>query len=269
MTRTRALRPALLLSTALAAGMMTATPARAQNLDPATLPDLQGGVPGGVTIGTSGPANSPTLNIGLSNPSHILQWNSFNIGENATVAFCPSGCATTTAVLNRINDSNPTLIFGNLNAPSNLTVFLINNNGIVFGNGSSVNVGGLIASTANITNDDFNAGLVSGNYAFTGASAGISIGSTANITTTGGPLVLIAASNFVDYNPPGNQDDAEFDGMLGTLNSNGDVAIALASNVTVSMAPGSPLSISLSAGTSFDNPVVVGGTINGKNVYVA
>ena len=61
--------------------------------------------------------------------------------------------------------NDPSAIYGSLNA--NGTVMLVNPNGIVFGAGSRVDVGGLVATTANIRDDDF----MAGRYRFAQASA--------------------------------------------------------------------------------------------------
>ena len=60
--------------------------------------------------------------------------------------------------LNRIFQSDPSRIFGQLNA--NGQVYLLNQNGIVFGQGSQVNVRGLIASSLNIAPDAEQLGLL-------------------------------------------------------------------------------------------------------------
>ncbi|REN05232.1 filamentous hemagglutinin N-terminal domain-containing protein, partial [Mycobacterium tuberculosis] len=54
----------------------------------------------------------------------------------------------------RIDGALRTSLIGNPNLPGG-SVFLINPSGIVFGNGSSVNVGGLVASTLDIANSNF------------------------------------------------------------------------------------------------------------------
>ncbi len=58
--------------------------------------------------------------------------------------------------LNRILDNNPSKIFGGLMA--NGTVFLINPHGIIFGGSQAIDVGSLIASTADV-NDKFMKGF--------------------------------------------------------------------------------------------------------------
>jgi len=55
--------------------------------------------------------------------------------------------------LNRVNDMNPSHIFGSLSANGNLV--LINPNGVFFGAGSRIDVNGLLATTANISNQNF------------------------------------------------------------------------------------------------------------------
>ena len=72
---------------------------------------------------------------------------------------------------------------------ANGQVFLINPNGVLFGSGARVNVGGLVASTLNIRDDDF----LSGNYIFSGN--GGSITNQGQITAApGGYLAFIAPS---------------------------------------------------------------------------
>lgn len=82
-------------------------------------------------------------NIDQTSKNVILNWREFNIGADSTVNFNqPSANAS---ALNRIFQNDPSRIFGALNA--NGQVYLINQNGIIFGNGSQVNVHALIAST--------------------------------------------------------------------------------------------------------------------------
>jgi filamentous hemagglutinin len=89
--------------------------------------------------GTKGTVNQTSTNA-------ILNWQSFNIAAGYTMQFVQP--STSSIALNEIYDANPTQIFGSLDA--NGHVFLINQNGIVFGAGAQVNVGGLIASTMNV-----------------------------------------------------------------------------------------------------------------------
>jgi len=81
-----------------------------------------------------------TTTINQSSQNLSLNWQRFNVGSNETVNFVqPSASAI---AVNRILDTNGSQILGHLNA--NGQVWLINPNGILFGQGAQVNVGGLV-----------------------------------------------------------------------------------------------------------------------------
>jgi filamentous hemagglutinin family protein len=75
-----------------------------------------------------------------------LSWTSFNIAAQETVDFIQP--SANSVAINRILGNSATSIFGHLNA--NGQVFLINPNGILFGPGADVDVGGLVASTLDL-----------------------------------------------------------------------------------------------------------------------
>ncbi len=79
-----------------------------------------------------------------------LNWSSFNIGESNTVQFYQPGAEA--IAINKIFDNDPSKIYGNLIANGN--VYLINANGMLFGENSRVNVRSLIASTLDIQRDE-------------------------------------------------------------------------------------------------------------------
>jgi filamentous hemagglutinin family protein len=114
--------------------------------NPNELPDLQEIQQGISGINTSG----NMMEINQDRNKAIIEWNTFNIGEDATVQFNqPTGGEA----LNRIHDLNPSKIYGTLRADG--SVFLINQNGVVFGPNSQTDVGALVASSLNISNDTF------------------------------------------------------------------------------------------------------------------
>jgi filamentous hemagglutinin family protein len=81
-----------------------------------------------------------------------VNWASFNVAPQEAVNFVqPSAAAI---AVNRIFDTNGSQILGQLNA--NGQVYLINPNGIVFGQGAQVNVGGLVASTLDLDDASLN-----------------------------------------------------------------------------------------------------------------
>ncbi len=96
-----------------------------------------------------------TLNIDQTSSRAAIDWQTFNIGSAATVNFKQPGSSS--AILNRVLDSNPSQIFGHLT--SNGQVFLSNASGIYFAPGATANVGALTATTHNISNSDFMAGI--------------------------------------------------------------------------------------------------------------
>ena len=88
----------------------------------------------------------------------VANWSTFNIGKDASVQFVQPG--SNSVALNRISDSSASQIFGSLSA--NGQVFLLNPSGIVFGPTARVDVGSLVASTLDLSNENF----LSGNYQF-------------------------------------------------------------------------------------------------------
>ncbi|MBN1764899.1 MAG: filamentous hemagglutinin N-terminal domain-containing protein [Sedimentisphaerales bacterium] len=85
----------------------------------------------------------------------IINYDSFDILRHETVQFIqPSEMAR---VLNRIKASDPTQIDGALLA--NGRVYIVNPAGVMFGENSVIDVGGLYAAAGTITNEDFLAGI--------------------------------------------------------------------------------------------------------------
>ena len=117
---------------------------------------LPGSTPVGATVGQ--PVGN-TLTVTQTQSQAVIDWKSFNIAPDSIVLFSQKkdGAAQPQwAALNRIYDSNPSLIFGKLKADGK--VYLINRNGILFGPGSQVNVHSLVASNLNITDANFQNG---------------------------------------------------------------------------------------------------------------
>ncbi|WP_421993971.1 beta strand repeat-containing protein [Roseococcus sp.] len=84
----------------------------------------------------------------------VVDWQGFDVGRNASVNFTQPNAASWT--LNRVNTPDPSMIAGRITA--NGGVAIVNPSGVVFSQGSQVNVGSLIATTSNITNQNFMAG---------------------------------------------------------------------------------------------------------------
>ena len=79
-----------------------------------------------------------------------LSWQSFDIGADSAVHFLQPDASS--IAVNRILGGDGSVIKGRLD--SNGQVFLINPNGVLFGEGAQVNVGGLVASTLDVADSD-------------------------------------------------------------------------------------------------------------------
>lgn len=117
----------------------------------------------GVVTSGSAQISTPTentLQVNQTSQKAIINWQTFNIGRGQTARFVQPNSSSIS--LNRINPNfGASQIFGNLVA--NGQVWLINPSGILFGKSARVNVGGLLATTSDIKDEDF----LSGNYKFT------------------------------------------------------------------------------------------------------
>jgi len=129
-----------------------------------------GGTLSGATVA---PVSNNTLAITQTQSHAVIDWKTFNVGSAATVRFNQGYWQVDAqgkqvldsknqpvwvpqksySALNRIWDANPSQIYGSLVADG--SVYLINQNGILFGSGSQVNVHSLVASTLNLRDQDF------------------------------------------------------------------------------------------------------------------
>lgn len=124
-----------------------------------------------------------TMTIAQQTAQAIINWQNFGIGSGESVHINqPNSQAI---LLNRVIGSNPSEIFGQLTA--NGQVILVNPNGVFFRPGSSVDVGGLTASTLNIANEDF----LKGQLRFAGDSQNPVI-NAGTITAQNGYVNLLA-----------------------------------------------------------------------------
>ena len=138
----------------------TASLAHAQQAPPAATQLPTGGavVRGVATIGQTSNAQSAAMAINQSSQRAVINWNTFNVGQNASVTFNQPNASAVT--LNRIADQNPSQIYGQINA--NGQVFLSNPSGIYFSPTAQANVGALTATTHSVGDDDF----MNGNLTF-------------------------------------------------------------------------------------------------------
>jgi filamentous hemagglutinin len=139
-----------------------------------TLPNVPNGLgTGGLDIiGAPSGANAPQqsldnahtiVTIQQTAQQALLNWKTFNVGSDTTVVFDQSAGGAgvgTWIAFNTINDSsgNPTQILGSIQAQGQ--VYLINQNGIIFGAGSQVNTHAMVASALPLNNNLVTRGLL-------------------------------------------------------------------------------------------------------------
>ncbi|MBL7131525.1 MAG: filamentous hemagglutinin N-terminal domain-containing protein, partial [Candidatus Omnitrophica bacterium] len=127
--------------------------------------------------------SNPNYNLVVNSAGNsIINWNSYNIAGSEAVYYNQPGLTS----LNRITGGNPSEILGYLG--SNGRIYLVNPNGIFFGANSVVDVTGLIASTLNMSNEDF----LAGRYTFYGS--GGSVVNQGYISVPGGYVALLGSS---------------------------------------------------------------------------
>ncbi len=134
-------------------------------------------------------ANSMTIT--QTAPKAILNWSNFNLNKGEVLNMQDR---SSWSALHLINDANPSVISGQINAQGH--EYFYNANGIIFGSGAQINVGSLTATSLNITNDLFNAGVMTatpGNPNFSGNTGFVRVDQGATITTPSGGSVMLLA----------------------------------------------------------------------------
>ncbi|MCS6997645.1 MAG: filamentous hemagglutinin N-terminal domain-containing protein, partial [Casimicrobiaceae bacterium] len=161
---------------ALVAGLVLSSPVFASGLP-------TGGqiVAGSGTIAQSG----NRLTVTQTSDRLAANWQSFSIAPGHAVRFVQPSASS--VALNRVLGSDVSVIQGSLSA--NGQVYLINPNGVLFTPTAQVEVGGLIASTLNLGQEDFMAGRLR----FVGDSTAAVVNRGAIRVAEGGAAAFIAA----------------------------------------------------------------------------
>lgn len=150
---------------------------------PPTFANPQGGQVVGGSATITGAAGS--MVVQQNSIRSVINWQSFSTSAGETVRFnLPSAQA---AILNRVTGAQMSSLMGSLS--SNGQVYLLNPNGVVVGPNGKVATAGFVASTLDLSNDQFMSG---GAQTFKGRStAGIVILGT--VKADGGDVLLAAA----------------------------------------------------------------------------
>ncbi len=154
------------------------------------------GLPRGGTVAAGSVASNlagNTLTITQTGNRAILDWTSFNIDSGKTLAFVQPGASA--AMLNRVSASaGLSEIYGTLTA--NGMVLLMNPNGVLFGNGATINVGSLIATTGTVNVSRFMDDVNDGVIAINGATG--SVRNEGSITAHNAGLVALVAPSVLN-----------------------------------------------------------------------
>ena len=169
---------------------------------------------GQVIAGTATIVSSPRVTaIDQSSHAAIINWASFNVGGGEAVRFSQPDAGAVT--LNRVLAIDPSKIDGSITA--NGRIFIVNPNGVVFGSGARVDVGGLVVTSADVDNQAF----MAGRYAFTQASPNVG----ARIENSG--LIRIADTGLAALVAPEVANHGVITARLGAVTLGGHATFTL------------------------------------------
>lgn len=191
-----------LLTIALATTALAFPLSGALAMDANTLPGGEKVIGGDASFDRS---DKNVLNIKQGSDRLLIEWHKgFNIGAKATTNFHQPG--KDSIVVNRVVGKNddPTRILGNLNA--NGRVVILDRNGVIFGKGSRVDVGGLIASTGSISDKDFLKGAKS-----------LTVENIADGKVTNAGQITIADAGLAAFVAPHVRNDGLIVARMGTV----------------------------------------------------
>lgn len=262
-------RTRFLIGTAL--GLFAAAPACAQ------VAGMQGPVlAGGAAPTITAPAIGTTV-VKANGPRTLIDWNRFDIagGEKATFVFDDRS----DIVLNRVRAGSATIEgtlegrVGGTTGDYGGNVWLYARDGVIFGPDARVSTGGLLATTAEVSESDFLGGSLQ--MAFAGATPGkkIDIQGGAQIHGYGGALALVAqevtsgASSLIGK--AGTASDAQ--------GADTEVLYGAATSYTISFAQEADNDLSLlsfkvpdaASGSLSVTPLDLAGETKAGNVYLA
>ena len=181
---------------------------------------------GSVTSGTATISQDGLVtNINQATQKASINWNSFSIASNETVNFNQPNVNSIT--LNRVIGNERSVIDGALNA--NGQVWLLNSNGVLFSKTAKINTAGILATTKNISDEDFQAG----NYEFSGNSTE-SVINMGEITASDSGYVAMLANTV--------QNDGTIKAYKGTIHLTG------ASEATINLNGNSLVNITVDKG---------------------
>ncbi|MBU3617850.1 filamentous hemagglutinin N-terminal domain-containing protein [Polynucleobacter sp. JS-Fieb-80-E5] len=185
---------------------------------------------GGLVVGGAASINQTSASkmvVTQTSDKAVVNWQNFNVDVGKTLQFVQPSASS--QILNRVvGVSGPSQILGTLTA--NGQVFIVNSQGIVFGNGAIVNVGGLLATTKDLSPSAF---MTGGPLTLNGGSNGSGlISNQGSLTATAGFITLVG-------------DQVR---NTGTLNApNGKIALASGDQATLTLSNGQLVQLTIGA----------------------
>ncbi|MDD4330646.1 MAG: filamentous hemagglutinin N-terminal domain-containing protein, partial [Aliarcobacter sp.] len=174
---------------------------------------------GNATIAQSG----NTTNITQSTQKASINWQGFSINSNETVNFKQPNVNSIT--LNRVVGNERSVIDGALNA--NGQVWILNSNGILFNSTAKINTAGILATTKDISDADFQAG----NYKFSGDSTASVVNMGTIEASDNGYVALLANKVSNDGTIKAYKGTVHLTGASeATINLNGNSIVSLTVN---------------------------------------
>ncbi len=235
--RNNAIKHALLNSAALAtgAGLLASLLGNSATANP---------LGAAVTTGSASvTSSSGKTRIDQKSENVVIDWSSFNIGAGQTTQFVQPNAQA--IAVNRIGGNAPSQILGTLDA--NGRIVLINGNGMLFGKGSQVNVGSLIATSTGGSDSD----VLSGKFTQAG-NQNASVINQGSIRTSQGGLVALVAPSVTN---------------AGTVNAKfGTVALGAANKFTVDFTGDGLVSFAAQGDVNGNASAVNTGSLVGANV---
>lgn len=215
------------------------------------------------------------LDIHQSTQKAVIDWRSFNIAPDEHTEFHQPSSGSLT--VNRVKSSDPSQIDGMLSA--NGRIVIINPNGVYFGQDARVDVGGLIATTADMRDEDIESNHINFNISGNPDAAIINHGS---ITVRDAGLIGLVAPHVENHGMIqanlGHATLASGDTMTLDLAGDGFISVAVDEDVIrssqqnvensgVIQADGGQIIMTAAAArNSVDNLIVNKGTLQANSV---
>jgi filamentous hemagglutinin family protein len=207
-------------------------------------PALANPLSAAVTTGSASIATSSNkTQIDQKSEDVVIDWSSFNIGAGQTTQFVQPNAQA--IAVNRIGGNSASQILGTLDA--NGRIVLINGNGMLFGRGSQVNVGSLVATSTGGADSD----VLNGKFTQAG-NQNAAVANQGRITASQGGLVALVAPSVTNS---------------GIVNAKfGTVAVGAANKFTVDFSGDGLVSFAAQGDVNSRANAINTGLLSGANV---